>query len=63
MKEHIIKAVQFFLFAFMMTMGFHLTYTILWNAIGLPLTDWTLWILAALSLLSEFGYMKWMVNS
>lgn len=61
MKEKIIGLVKLFLLVFMMTMGFFLTYSLIWCAFGLDLTNLTMWIIFALACLSEFGYIKWIV--
>lgn len=61
MKETIINAIKLFLMLFTMTLGFLLLYSFAWCALGFELTDVTLWILLAVSLMSVFTYVKWIV--
>lgn len=60
--EKIVEALKFISCVFVMTMGFWIIYTIAWFAIGLPETNWAMWLLFALAMLSEFLYVKWISN-
>lgn len=59
MKDKIINGLKFFLLTFMMIMGFYFTYSLIWSLIGLQLTEWVLVGMAALSMISEGLYIKW----
>ena len=62
MKDKIIGLLKFFLLVFVMFMGFFSTYAIVWVKIGFPV-DWgASLIVFSLSLLSIWGYVKWLMN-
>ena len=50
---------KIFLLLFMMTMGFAFTYMLAWIALGWPQTDWAVFVIFGLAVLSEFGYYQW----
>ena len=58
-KEYIVNVIKCFIGVFMMTAGFWFGYAFIWFGVGLPQTDWALWICFALALLSEWGYLRW----
>ena len=58
-KKKIVNVIQMFLLVLMMLQGFFITYAVIWHEIGLPLTDWSFWLLYALACLSEYGYYRW----
>lgn len=62
MKDKIIDFLKFFLFVFVMFMGFFSTYAIVWVRIGFPVDWWASLIVFSLSLLSIWGYVKWLTN-
>ena len=59
MKDNIINFLKVFLLVISMTMGFYLIYVYIWFIVGLPLTNWALWLLVAVACLTEYGYYKW----
>lgn len=59
-KANIVNFIKVFLLLFMMAVGFWFTYCLMWHTLILPLTDWAVWICAALAVASEFGYYKWL---
>jgi hypothetical protein len=61
-KEQIVNALKFTILTTTMIMGFWVTYAIIWFAVGLPETNWAMWILFALSIASECCYVKWIAN-
>ena len=60
LKENIGNVIKLFLLLFMMTCGFWISYCFLWCWVGFPLTNWALWLLIVVALLSEYGYYRWM---
>jgi hypothetical protein len=60
MSEKIVMVIKAFLLVFVMFIGFWFGYAFIWFTVGLPQTEWALWICFALALLSEFGYCKWL---
>lgn len=62
-KTHWVSLVQFQLLTFMMTMGFYLTYCLIWFGIGLPQTKWALFILALVAVGTEWTYLWWVKRS
>ena len=54
-----INWLKVFILLFAMTMGFFLAYAFIWHIVGLPLTDWALWLLLAIAGLTEYGYYRW----
>lgn len=62
MREKITRLLDWlkvFVLLFAMTMGFYLIYTFAWYIVGLPLTNWALWLLLAMAGLTEYGYCRW----
>lgn len=59
-KENISNFIKVFLLVFMMMMGFWISYCFVCHFVGLPLTNWTLWICFALAVASECGYYRWL---
>ena len=59
MKERIIGFLKVWILIIAMSMGFYLFYCSIWYAVGLPLTNWALWILVGLAALTEYGYYLW----
>ena len=62
MKENIINGIKLFLLMYMMSIGFFMTYSLVWVALGFDLTNFAMLIFIALSLLSEFVYIKWIAG-
>lgn len=58
-KENIGNICKLFLLFFMMTEGFWISYCFVWYWVGLPLTNWALWLLLGIAALSEYGYYRW----
>lgn len=59
LKENISNIIKLFLLFFMMICGFWISYCFVWYAVGLPLTNWALWLLLCAALFSEYGYYRW----
>lgn len=62
MKQKIIDFIKFTLFIFMMFMGFFSTYAVVWVQIGLPDGLLPSLLVMILSIISEWGYVKWLAN-
>lgn len=62
LKERVTNALKFISLTVIMVMGFWLIYAIIWMGIRLPTTNWAIWILFMLALVSEYGYIKWLSN-
>ena len=58
-KTHWPGLLQFFLLAFVMTMGFDLIYAVIWASIGLPQEDWAFLIIGGLAVATEYAYLEW----
>lgn len=56
--EDVIKCIIFLLVTFN---GFFTIYAIIWAYVGFPVNWWAL-IIVAVSVLSEWGYVSWLVN-
>lgn len=63
MRERIAATIQLFLFVFIHFIGFWFGYAFIWFGVGLPQTDWALYVCFALALLSEVGYQWWLWRS
>lgn len=61
-KENISNALRCFLLAWLMTLGWWLSYALVWFAVGLPQTDWALWLLFGLASASEVLYIRWLME-
>lgn len=62
MKEKItalLNWLKVFVLLFSMTMGFYFIYAFIWYIVGLPLTNWALWLLVGIAGLTEYGYYRW----
>ena len=59
MKENIVNWLKVVVLVSAMTMGFWIIYAFVWDAVGLPLTNWALWLLLAVAGLTEYGYSRW----
>lgn len=44
----------------MMTLGFFLTYALIWCAMGGSVTNWMMVTCGALAALTEYGYCRWL---
>lgn len=58
-KENTVSIIKLWLLICMMINGFFITYAFIWFKVGLPLTNWALFLLFALACLSEGGYLSW----
>lgn len=59
MKEKIINCIKLFLLIFMMTVGFFMTYSLVWHSFGSDLTNLEQLVLWLLACFSEFAYIMW----
>ncbi len=59
MKDNIVNGLKIIVLLLAMIMGFWIIYAFVWYAVGLPLTDWALWLLLAIAGLTEYGYCRW----
>ena len=62
MKENVYNLLQVLVFLVAMIMGFWLIFMYVWYAVGLPLTNWSMWLLLAIAGLTEYGYFRWTVR-
>ena len=60
MREKIDAIIKISMLISSMTTGFWLWFSFIWCAIGLPLENWSLWLLAGLAGLAEYGYVMWL---
>lgn len=61
-KENLSNAIKFILLTWLMTLGWWLSFALVWFPIGLPQTDWALGLLLGLSIVCEVFYIKWISN-
>lgn len=61
-KEHISDIIKFIICTFTGVMGFWLIYMIIWFAVGLPQSNWAIWLLLALAFGSERLFIEWLQN-
>lgn len=59
MKENIINALKIWVLLLAVIMGFWTIYAFVWYTVGLPLTNWAVWLLLAVAGLTEYGYYRW----
>lgn len=62
-KESLSNAVKFILLTVFMIIGLWFSYYVIWSLLGLPQTDWALWALFAISLVSEYFFVKWCADT
>ncbi len=60
MREKIDAILKISMLISSMTTGFWLWFSLTWYAIGLPLENWSMWLLAGLAGLAEYGYWVWL---
>lgn len=60
LKENIVDILKFVIFTVTGTVGFWMIYAVAWFSLGLPAEDWALWVLFALGIASEYGFIKWL---
>lgn len=58
----IVNYLKFAVFFWATLMGFFATYAFAWIAIGLPIAWWAAILLLILSVLSEWGFLKWLMD-
>ena len=51
-KESLSNAVKFTMLTVFMIIGLWFSYYVIWSLLGLPQTDWALWVLFAVALVS-----------
>ena len=59
-KEDVINSLKAGSCAVILTMGFWVIYGVVWLLLGLPETNWALWMLLAFAVVSEYFYVRWM---
>ena len=59
-RERIENASKFILMTITMIMGMWVIYTMLWMALGFPVTRTAMYLLFAQSMISEYMYIKWL---
>ena len=62
-KESLAYAVdclKYFMMVFFMTAGIWLVLGMLWDAVGLSLETWSMWVTFILACLSERAYLWWL---
>lgn len=60
MKEKILNYLKFAVFLWATLIGFFTTYAFAWVSIGLPIAWWASASVMTLSVLSEWGFVKWL---
>ena len=58
--KKIVFALKVMIFSVVMIMGFWVIYGIIWIKVGLPTTDWYMWMLAVLSMISARLFIWWL---
>jgi hypothetical protein len=61
-KDRIVNAIKFTIFTVTGIVGFFFIYTMIWLGVRIPFADWSLWVLFALAMLSEWLFVKWLSN-
>lgn len=61
-KENIVDVIKFTIMNAMMSFGFFLTLSMLWNAFNLPFDNWAMWLLFILAVGVERLFLKWLAN-
>lgn len=57
--EIILNFIKVFLLFYIMVNGFYLVYAVIWFTVGLPQTNWAMWVIYAIACLTEYGYYRW----
>lgn len=60
-KESLFNTIKFALLTMFMIIGIWFSYFVIWSLLGLPQTDWALWVLFAAALGSEYFFVKWCI--
>ncbi len=63
LKDNWKAVLKFHTLLLMMTLGFYLTYALIWLGIGLPQTDLAMGILAGAAVLTEWAYIWWVIHT
>ena len=61
-KEAVDMGAKYIIFTYATTMGFWLTYSLIWITAGLPDNNWALWSMFVLSIITEWAFTKWLNN-
>jgi hypothetical protein len=59
MKCNINNILKIFVLVATMTFGFFFIYAFVWFAFDLPITNWAMFLLTILAVISMFGYYYW----
>ena len=61
-REKIVNYIKFIIFILVTLIGFFTIYAIIWVCVGLPVNLLASLIIVAISALSEWGYVSWLIN-
>lgn len=61
MKDKIVNALKLFILMITMTLGFQVLYMLVWNLVA-ELTHTSVIVCAAVAILTEFAYIRWISN-
>ena len=61
-REQIVNYIKFIIFLLVTLIGFFTIYTMIWVFVGLPVNWLASLIIVAISALSEWGYVSWLMK-
>ena len=61
-REKIVNYIKFIIFLFVLLIGFFTIYAMIWVCVGLPVNWLASIVIVAISAISEWGYVSWLVN-
>ena len=61
-REKLVNYIKFIIFLLVTLIGFFTIYTVIWVGVGLPVNWFASIIIVAISALSEWGYVSWLMN-
>jgi hypothetical protein len=61
-REEVVNALKFTIFIVTTLLGFWVGFAFIWIAVGLPQTNWALWLLFGLALGCDWLFAKWLAN-
>lgn len=61
-RERIVNYIKFIIFLLVTLIGFFTIYAMIWVGVGFPIDWWASIIVVAISALSEWRYISWLMN-
>ena len=61
-REKIVNYIKFIIFPFVMFIGFFTIYAMIWVCVGLPVNWLASIVIVAISALSEWRYVSWLMK-